>query len=137
MTDAIKTAEDAVAVDPDTCYGGVKHRHLGDACPKCAARPNEMCGYIGAHYADLEAALRSLLTLAKDQSAARARIAALTTVTEDDVEAVARAIFRCGFALHEDESIVAEKWREWERDREMAFKKARAALAAFMARKEG
>lgn len=65
--------------------------------------------------------------LRSDLATARARIAALTTVTEDDVEAVARVL--ASFDVGYDKARFSdENWQDYTGD-------ARAALAAFMARK--
>lgn len=46
------------------------------------------------------------------------------------VEKVARAIFRAGFHADEPETVVATKWLEWPESRQLARRKARAAIAA-------
>ena len=48
----------------------------------------------------------------------------------DNREKVARAIFRAGFHDDEDEALVDEKWHEWPGERDIAFRRADAALSA-------
>lgn len=46
------------------------------------------------------------------------------------LEAIGRADFRCGFAPHEDDLTVEQKWTEWPEERERSIRRARAQVKA-------
>jgi hypothetical protein len=103
------------------------------AAERLAFTKAKLLTLLGGYRDDMdEAAVRGFQGIARDLAEIETTLALTrpSTPSEDDVERVARAIWRDGFQGDWDEAEIERQWGEWADERETAFSQARAALAA-------